>query len=76
MSNVSKKLYNILDPKTESNILGGAVPRENAYFTQYFGGEVAGDVPRLNDLEVGQSTLGEFSGCGQKPLVHKIVRVE
>ncbi|MCK9567459.1 hypothetical protein M0R72_00755 [Candidatus Pacearchaeota archaeon] len=59
------KLFNILDGKDE-NVLGGSVPLDNCYISQYGAIQAGEKLPK--DLEVGESTRAEYNmGGGSKP---------
>lgn len=70
---VSKR-FRITDPRTDEDVLGGAVSEDNAYIAAYGAPVNKGD-PHPRDLEIGASVLRRYSLSGTTG-TYRIVRID
>jgi hypothetical protein len=66
-------MFNIIDPATNANVLGGAVDATNSYVALY--PSICEGHKRVLDLEIGESTQAAYNLSGTKG-VYLIVRVD
>lgn len=69
-----KKMFKLVKPGTDEDVLGGAVSEDNVYIRTY-GTRLKGEKP-VADLEVGEGSLHRYKLSGQRATVYKIIRVE
>ena len=67
------KMFKLVRTYDDADVLGGEVEEDNVYIKTY--GSVLPGHKLPADLEVGETTLKEYRLSGEKPTVHKIVRV-